>query len=60
MSTNDVCFYKEAHIKKKYMAVIGMKTTKCLKCALIKVCAVIRPNTVYIICKLSFNIIIYT
>ena len=43
MSIHNICLYKE--VKKKYTG-CNLKTTEFLDCALIGVCAVIRPNTV--------------
>ena len=47
MSTHNICLYKE--VDKKYTA-CNLKTTKSLDCALIGVCAVIRSNTVHVLC----------
>ena len=43
ISTHNICLYKE--VKKKYTG-CNLKTTELLDCALIRVCAVIRLNTV--------------
>ena len=43
MSTHNICLYKEVDIK--YTG-CNLKTMELLDCALIGVCAVIRPNTV--------------
>ena len=43
MSIHNICLYKE--VKKKYTG-CNLKTTEFLDCALIRVCAVIRSNTV--------------
>ena len=45
MCTHNICLYKEVDIK--YTGCY-LKHTKLLVCVLIGVCAVIRPNTVYI------------
>ena len=44
MNTNNICFYKEAD---KSCTSCNLKTSKFLDCALIRVSAVIRSNTVY-------------
>ena len=44
MGTHNMCLYKE--VDKKYTG-CNLKTTELLDCALIGVCVVIRPNTVY-------------
>ena len=43
MSTCNICLYKE--VDKKYTG-CNLKTMELLDCALIRVCVVIRPNTV--------------
>ena len=45
MGTHNICLYKE--VDKKYTGCI-LKTTELFDCALIRVCAVIRSNTVYV------------
>ena len=53
MSTHNICLYKE--VKKNYIG-CNLKTTEFLDCALIRVCAVIRSNTV--VCTHS-SLVIY-
>ena len=43
MSTNNICFYKEAD---KSTQSYSLKTMKLLNCALIRVCVVLKSNTV--------------
>ena len=45
MSTQKICLYKE--VDKNYSG-CNLKTTKLLDCAIIRICAVIRSNTVFI------------
>ena len=52
MSTNNICFYKETD--KKYTSCNWM-TTKSLDCALIRVRAVIRSNTVITVFTLTLT-----
>ena len=58
MGTHNICLYKE--VDKKYTG-CNLKTTELLDCALIRVCAVIRSNTVISIqgnnsyCKYMFD-----
>ena len=47
MSTHNICLYKE--VDKKYTG-CNLKTTELLDCALIGMCAVIRSNTVFLLC----------
>ena len=51
MITNNLCFYKEAD--KRYTS-CNLKNTKLLDCVLIRVCAVIRSNTVFLLLLLLF------
>ena len=53
MGTHNICLYKE--VDKNYTG-CNLITTDLLHCALIGICAVIRPNTVMVrgcSCKLS-------
>ena len=52
MSTNNICFYKEAD--KNYTS-CNLITTELLDCALIRVRAVIRSNTVITVFTLTLT-----
>ena len=47
MGTHSICLYKE--VAKQYTS-CNPKSTELLDCALIEVCAVIRSNTVLLMC----------